>query len=147
MTRTATSSPQRRRAKVPDDYLALVKRFPLRPLRSQSDYTAASQILDRYIGLPDLTRGERDYLEALSHFFAAYERKLTHSRLRQLTPLELLKHLMEENQMTTSDLGRLLGSRGLASEILHAKRSLSKSHISKLASHFHLNPAFFLETP
>jgi HTH-type transcriptional regulator/antitoxin HigA len=59
-------------------------------------------------------------------------------------PIERLRYLMEENGMSASDLGRLLGDRSLGSRILNGERELSKSHIKKLAEHFHLEPGFFL---
>ncbi len=46
--------------------------------------------------------------------------------------------------MTTSDLGRLIGSKGVASEILNGKRQLSRMHVLKLAAHFHVDPGTFL---
>jgi antitoxin component HigA of HigAB toxin-antitoxin module len=52
---------------------------------------------------------------------------------------------MEENEMNTSDLGYILGSRGLASEVLSGKRGLSKALIRRLSERFHLDPRLFLE--
>lgn len=138
---TKTVSPR-----VADDYLALVKAFPLRPLKSQQELKAAGAILDRYIGREDLTAGQRDYLAGLSRFVEDYEQEKKLTELKRLRPIELLKHLLEENDMNTSDLGYILGSRGLASEVLNENRGLSKTLIRKLADAFSVDPALFLET-
>ena len=45
--------------------------------------------------------------------------------------------------MKAADLGRLLGNRGLASLILHGRRTLSKTHIRILADHFQVDPEGF----
>lgn len=132
--------------RVADDYLSLVKAFPLRPLKSQQELKTAGAILDRYIGREDLTEGQRDYLAALSRFVEDYEQDRKLAELKRLTPIELLKHLLEENDMNTSDLGYILGSRGLASEVLNGNRGLSKTLIRKLAEGFHVDPALFLDT-
>ena len=61
-----------------------------------------------------------------------------------MTPVELIRSLMEEHGMSESDLGRLLGDRSLGHRILSGERELSKVHIRVLANHFSLNPAALL---
>jgi antitoxin component HigA of HigAB toxin-antitoxin module len=63
---------------------------------------------------------------------------------KEADPLAMLEYLMNESGMSQADLGRLLGNRALASLILNGHRSLSKSHIRKLAGHFKVSPALFL---
>ena len=87
----------------------------------------------------------RDYVAALAHLVREYERQAFRSELRRLKPVEVLKHLMAENRMNTSDLGAILGSRGLASEVLNRKRGLSKTLIVKLSRRFRVDPALFLD--
>ena len=128
-----------------EDYLNLVRKFPLRPLSSKADLVAAGRILDRYVGRQDLTPGERDYVAALVRFVEDYERQCATFDMKGLSPMEILKHLMEENGMSTSDLGHVLGSRGVASEVLNGNRGLSKAHIGKLAARFHVEPGLFLD--
>jgi antitoxin component HigA of HigAB toxin-antitoxin module len=45
---------------------------------------------------------------------------------------------------SASDLGRLLGNRGLGSLLLTGKRGLSKTHIRKLSEHFKVPANYFL---
>jgi HTH-type transcriptional regulator/antitoxin HigA len=126
-------------------YLDLVRQFPLRPLRSRNEYDRAAAILDQLAvqDEADLDEGETDYLDTLSLLIEAYDRDHFPMPVRKRSPVELLKFLMEQNQMSTTDLGKLLGSKGLASEILHGKRELSKTHIRKLAKRFGLDPGLF----
>jgi antitoxin component HigA of HigAB toxin-antitoxin module len=51
---------------------------------------------------------------------------------------------MDEHGMTVSDLGRVIGSKGNASEILSGKRQLSKAQMFKLADHFGVQAGLFL---
>jgi HTH-type transcriptional regulator / antitoxin HigA len=131
----------------PDDYLELVKRLPLRPIRTAGEYDAAAGLLDALVLRADLSDGQRDYVEALSLFIEDYDRRNNVFDTSGRTPLDMLKHLMEANDMSVTDLGGVLGSKGVASEILHGKRSLSKSHILKLAERFHVDPGLFLDKP
>ena len=127
-----------------DSYLRHIKRFALRPLQSEGEYRAAVKVLGQLAAREELDDGERDYLSALSRFVGDYEAQ--HYKLddRKMTPLEALKYLMEENDMNTTDLGYVLGSRGLASEVLNGKRGLSKTLIRRLADRFAVDPGLFL---
>jgi HTH-type transcriptional regulator/antitoxin HigA len=126
----------------PRSYLNLVREFPLRPIRSKSDYDRAAAVLDKLAVRDDsdLDDGEADYLETLSMLIEAYDRDHFPMPVRKRSPVELLKFLMKQNELTTTDLGQILGSKGLASEVLHGKRELSKAHIRKLAKRFDIDP-------
>jgi HTH-type transcriptional regulator/antitoxin HigA len=128
-------------------YLALIDLFPLRPLRSDRDYDAAVKVLDRLAVRPEgsLEVGEQDYLDTLTLLVEAYDRDHCAPDAEPRDPLAMLNYLMQESGMTQAELGRLLGNRALASLILNGHRHLSKSHIRKLAGHFKVSPALFLE--
>jgi HTH-type transcriptional regulator/antitoxin HigA len=145
MSHTGIATRKKKVRPVSGDYLKLIKRFPIRPIQNQDDYQAAGAILDELIGHEDLTEGQRDYVAALVRFVQDYDKEHARRELERLTPLEILKHLMEDNEMTTTELGDVLGSRGLASEILNGKRGFSKALIRKLASRFQVDPALFLD--
>jgi len=131
-------------ARVADSYLACVRAFPLRPIRTEAEYREALEILGRLASREGLDAGEGDYLAALAHFVGDYERNAVKLKLHALKPLEALRYLMEQNNMTTTDLGYVLGSRGLASEVLNGKRGLSKMMIGRLAERFAVEAGLFL---
>ena len=144
MNRTASTSTTQKRP-VDDNYFDLVKRFPLRPIRSRQEHLTAGTILDELVGRKNLSAGQRDYLDALIHFVTDYEQHAIQRRFRKLKPIEVIRELMSANNMNTSDLGSVLGTRGLASEVLNGKRGLSKTLIMKLARRFGVEPDLFLE--
>jgi HTH-type transcriptional regulator/antitoxin HigA len=110
------------------------------------DYDKALAIIDKLAVQPEgsLDAGEQDYFDALTLLVEVYDKEHYALESRRLTPLQALRHLMQESGMRTVDLGRLLGNRGLASLILNGKRQLSKAHIQKLSEHFSVSPALFL---
>ena len=64
---------------------------------------------------------------------------------RGVAPLELLKHLLAENDMGGADLSRLLGgSRQLGPMILRGERSITAEHARKLGARFALDPGAFI---
>jgi HTH-type transcriptional regulator/antitoxin HigA len=132
--------------KVADDYLKLVRQFPLRPLRSKHDYDAAIGVLKALVARADdgLSPGETDYADALSQFVGSYESAHYAIPHQLRTPLERLKYLMQQHAMKSGDLGKLLGSGpGHASLILNGKRELSKANIRTLADRFKVSAALF----
>ncbi|HZZ42952.1 MAG TPA: helix-turn-helix domain-containing protein [Tepidisphaeraceae bacterium] len=133
--------------KSPDTFLALVRQFPLRPIRTEREADAASETLIKLLkSKADKARdpGERDYIESLSVLIRDYENKTTIDALPTPDPLDILRHLMTEQGMTVGDLGKAIGSQPNASLILSGKRSMSKTNIIALARHFRLSPSVFL---
>ena len=106
------------------------------------DLANATEVIDAMAGY-DLTPDQEDYLEVLSDLVGKYEDQHFPIALPKTTPLQRLRYVMEEAGMTGSDLGRLLGNRGLGSLILRGRRQLSKNHIRTLAEHFRLDPGYF----
>jgi len=127
--------------------LRLVREFPLRPLRNSAEYEQAAAILDRLAVRPEgsLAPGEQDYMEALTLLVQAYDSERFQIETAHLSPLDMLKYLMEQKGMRSADLARVLGgNRALASLILNGHRALSKTHIRLLADHFKVEPSLFL---
>ena len=84
-------TPKTQKHKPTDHYFELVKTFPLKPLRTDSDYDKAGKVLPRLVVRPEgsLNSGEQDYMETLTLLVEAYDRE--HVRLRpDTTPLESL---------------------------------------------------------
>jgi HTH-type transcriptional regulator/antitoxin HigA len=128
------------------DYLTQVRRFPLRRISTVAEHRQAIAIVTELSAKGDahLTEGDVDYLKALGRFVADYERERSLAALDQATPLEVLRHLMEEHGMTPAELGDVLGSPPAATMILKGQREMSKTHIRAAAAHFAVSPAVFL---
>ena len=64
--------------------------------------------------------------------------------MEESSPVEVLKFLMEEHNLTQSDLSDEIGSQSLISKILKGERKLTVEHIVKLAKRFNVSPTVFL---
>jgi len=71
----------------------------------------------------------------------AYEEK--HHSLPDASPVEILRTLMDANDLRQNDLVPVFGSESIVSEGWHKKRELNKTHIKKLSKRFHVSPAVF----
>lgn len=127
---------------LPAEYAALVAYYPPRTIHDSVAYGNTMEIVMAMAG-HKLTPDQDDYLDTLSEMIHQYDR--AHDRPRRRgSPLQRLKYLVESAGLSASDLGRLLGSRGMGSTLLTGKRSLSKAHIRKLAEHFKVRADYFL---
>jgi HTH-type transcriptional regulator/antitoxin HigA len=133
-------------ANVGDDYLELIKWFPLRSLHNEREHSEALKVLTRLLGRRGvrLTAGERDYAEVLGRLIDDYGARRELPVRVKYSPLEMLRYLMEQNGMNTTDLGEVLGNKTAASLVLSGKRELSKGHIRRLAERFKVDPGLFL---
>lgn len=118
---------------------------PVRPIRDRVGYENALTVADRLAGRENLTSDQEDYFDLLTDQIEKYEDEHYPIDTSNITPLEMLKFLLEENGMNGSDLGRLLGQRQLGNAILRGERQLSKTHIKRLAEHFKVDAGLFLE--
>src|SRR4051812_26239230 len=93
------------------------------PLRSERDYDQAIAILDQLVPLDRPTQEERDFMDIMLPVVEVYAAQHQHGiDISDLTPLDLLRSLMEDHGMSAADLGRLLGNRSLGSAILRGER-------------------------
>jgi HTH-type transcriptional regulator / antitoxin HigA len=129
-----------------DDYLELVKQFPLRVIRNERELDAAAGFAIKLAarGEDRLSDGETAYLDVLDRLIEDYEERRHAMPLRNASVTERLRFLIEEAGMGASDLGRLLGNRGLGSLLLTGRRELSKAHIRVLAEHFRVEAGYSL---
>jgi antitoxin component HigA of HigAB toxin-antitoxin module len=129
---------------LPTDLDSLVRILPPTALHDEVDYENVREMIDALTALPKPTKGQSRYLETLSILFEAYENEHHQIDVEGLSGTDVVRHLLKENGMSASELGRLLGERSLGPKILNGDRELSKAHIRKLAEHFGISPAVFL---
>ena len=145
---TAKLATRRRKARATDaDYLALVRAFPLCPIRDDREYEAAAAIIDGLAVRSEgtLTTGEQAYLDTLTLLVQDYDDRHFRETAAKLTPRQLLKYLMAEKGMRPVDLANVLGGNTAeASFLIHGDRDMSKTHIRKLAAYFKVDPGLFL---
>jgi antitoxin component HigA of HigAB toxin-antitoxin module len=126
----------------PDTYLALVKRHPLRSIRSEADLDAAQGVIDELIA-ENLDAGGQSYLDALSDLVILYERE--RHPVPPLPPAELLAHLLAERGLSQSELGRRAAlSRAAVSELVSGKRPFTVAQMHAVATVFGIPSAVFL---
>lgn len=109
-------------------------------IRTARDLKAALVRIETLWGAKSGT-SEGDELDVLDDLVEAYENR--HHPIGPVSGLQALKHLMQANDLTQSDLPEI-GSQGVVSEILTGKRDLNVRHIRALAKRFGVPTAVFV---
>ena len=96
----------------------------MRPLHSEAEYEAAVDEIERYFDRePRKGTPEADRFDLLALLIEDYER--SHWPIDPPDPRDAIRYGMKLGGHTQADLGRLLGSRQRASDILLGRRALT----------------------
>jgi len=97
---------------------------PIQPLRNESDYESAVDEIEIYFdNEPKPGTPAADRFDLLALVIDDYERRRW--PIEPPDPVDAIRYRMETRGYTQADLGRLLGSRQRASDILRRRRRLT----------------------
>lgn len=121
------------------------KKMDIRPLRNEADYDwALKEIAQYFEHEPKRGTPQADRFDVLAALIEAYEAK--HWPIAPPDPVDAIKFRMEQAGFKQGDLGRLIGSKSRASEIMNRKRSLTMDQAYRLHNEWHI-PAESLLQP
>ena len=104
----------------------------LRPIRSEADYEAALDEVERLWGAGSGSP-EGDRLDVLATLIEVYEAK--HHPMDPPDPVEAIRFRMEQLGLTRKDLEPMIGPRNRVADVLNRKRGLSIDMIRQLHEH------------
>jgi antitoxin component HigA of HigAB toxin-antitoxin module len=130
--------------RLPKDYAGLCRILLPRPIHDKVSYENTVEVADSFAGFEhQMSQDQSDYFDLLCDLIEKHDNEILHSS--ELSPLELLKHLIHEHALTGADLSRILGkSLSLGPLILRGERKITAAHAVRLGQHFALQPAAFL---
>jgi HTH-type transcriptional regulator/antitoxin HigA len=124
-------------------YLALIRQFPLRPIRSKAELDRAIAVVDALSDRKSLSPDEHDYLLVLSDIIEKYEDEFY--PIPTVSGVSMLCYLIESKGVAQA---RVAAETGIAestlSEILAGKRKLGMKHVVALAQYFRVDPGLFI---
>jgi HTH-type transcriptional regulator/antitoxin HigA len=128
----------------PPLYLKLIRKFPLRPIRSDEELERAVDVsLGLDVRRDSLTPEERDYHEVLVALIGLYEDEV--HPIPDVSGPEMLRFLIEDRGVTQADVARGTQIKESAvSEMLAGKRPMGLKMIETLARYFGVAPALVL---
>src|SRR5580692_5071356 len=121
-------------------YRQLIRRFPLRQLRTKSDAEAATRILDRLFRDRYDDEGEASYVYVLAGLLEDYEKRCDPTP-DTVSGLDMLRSMVEEHGLKQSDLAELLGiGQSAVSMILSGHRPITADHARRLGKKLKIDP-------
>lgn len=123
-------------------YGSLLAEFQPKVITSEEENEKYLEIVEGLMACKNRTREQDALLDLLVILIEKFEEE--HYQHKGSTPQSILLHLMEEHNMSQSELAKLVGSKGATSEILRGKRGISKRLAKKLGEFFHVSPELFI---
>jgi HTH-type transcriptional regulator/antitoxin HigA len=100
-------------------------------------------VLETLLRKKSRTAEEDRLAELLTLLIEEFEQR-EYEMPRKAGPVEILRHLMQSNDLRQKDLLDVFGAPSVVSEVLKGNRELSKAHIAKLSKRFRISPSVFL---
>ena len=123
-------------------YGRLLSESQPRVIHDEPEYDRALEIVDALMSKNGLTPEETELLQLWAILIEDYEEQ--NHPMPEATPHEVLLHLMEVKEIRQVDLTGVLGSKGVVSEVVNGKRSISKAQAKALGEFFKVNPSLFI---
>ncbi len=111
-------------------------------ITNDAENEVALQNIEKLLAIPQTTAEEERILQLLLTLVEKYEDE--HYPMNNTSPLDILLHLMESNDLKQADLVNVIGSSGVVSEVVNGKRQISKNQAQALGKFFHVEPKLFL---
>lgn len=125
-----------------DVYSTLLASYCPRPIADDTEHDRQLAIVEGLMKKGDAITSEEDaLLGILSLLIVDYEE--TRYPIEPVPPVEILKFLMEQNDLKQKDLVSVLGSSSRVSDILNGKRLITRGQAKRLAERFGVSMDLF----
>ncbi|GBF79817.1 helix-turn-helix domain-containing protein [Aphanothece sacrum] len=130
---------------ITQDYTHLLTQVQPKPIHTEQEKKKMLEQVDRLMAIDEneLTSEEGDLLELLAILIEDYESK-TVKMPQKASPNDILIELMGNHDLKQKDLLDIFGSKGIISEVVNHKRTISKSQAKALGERFNVSPALFI---
>jgi HTH-type transcriptional regulator/antitoxin HigA len=125
-------------------YATLLSRALPVVIATETEYAQTITEINRLLrkGEANLSPEEDRLLDLLSTLAENWEE--AHHPIPEAPGYRILKHYMQVRGLRQIDLQPILGSRGVTSEIVNGKRSITKEQAKRLGALFGVSPAVFI---
>jgi HTH-type transcriptional regulator / antitoxin HigA len=123
------------------DYGALLSQTKPEVVHGEEQNRLYVQQLEELTGKACVSPAEEKLIALLTLLVEEYENR--NSPVPPAGPLELLRHLMEVNDLRQKDLVDVFGAESTVSDVLNGKREITKEQVRRLSNKFHVSPAVF----
>jgi len=122
-------------------YADLLSEFQPEVVRGEEQNQTYIQWLETLTSRPTVSPAEAKLIALLTLLVEQYEER--NYPVPEAGPLDIIRHLMDANNLRQKDLADAFGTESIVSAVLNGKRDLAKEHIRKLSARFRVSPAAF----
>lgn len=116
--------------------------LPFKVIKTKKQYSDYCNQLEELVMLKPKSKGHKDSIELLTLLIETWDD--AHNTFTDADPIEVLRYLMEENNLKSIEMASILGiSKSLFSDIINYRRGLSKEVIRKLSERFKVSQELF----
>lgn len=126
----------------PSDYAQLLAKYQPKVIETEAENDRAIELAQELEHKAHRSNEEDAILELLVTLIAKFEDE--NYPLEKGTPHSMLLDLMESNNIKQENLVGVIGSRGVVSEVVNGKRSISKAQAKALAEFFSVDVGLFI---
>ena len=126
----------------PESYTSLLSQYQPKVIATEEENDAAIALAEELDHRSNRTPEEDALLELLVTLIEKFEDE--HYPIPEGTPHSMLLHLMEARDLKQEALIGVIGSRGVVSEVVNGKRSISKAQAKALAELFKVDVGLFI---
>lgn len=127
----------------PEKYGVLLANVLPIVIESDAEHDRVLTIIDGLMSKAELLPEEAKLLNLLVELVSVYEDKI-YEPIEKGVPHEILRFLVEENDMKQKELLPIFGSEGIISEVLNGKRGITAKHARLLGEFFKVSPELFI---
>lgn len=113
-------------------------------IRTEDEHRRLLGVVTALCSRENLSPEEVRLFDLVGGLVKEYEDEHFRPLLPAVSPLEMVKYLMEQRGLKAKDMVPLFNSRGLTSDILNGKRQINKNQAKKLAEFFQVTVDVFL---
>ena len=124
-------------------YARVLAKILPRVITTEREHTRMLEEVEKLIDKGEHRTVEEDAaLDLMARLIKDYEDE--HHALPDPSPHEMLVYLMEQRGLKQADLLPIFKSRGYVSDVVNAKRAISKVHARQLAEFFKVSASLFI---
>ena len=126
----------------PSDYAQLLAKYQPKVIETEAENDRAIELAQELEHKANRSNEEDAILELLVTLIEKFESE--NYPIPEGTPHSMLLHLMDAGSIKQENLVSVIGSRGVVSEVVNGKRSISKAQAKALAEFFSVDVGLFI---
>jgi HTH-type transcriptional regulator / antitoxin HigA len=126
----------------PESYTQLLAKYQPKIIETEAENDRAIALVQELEHKANRSLGEDAILELLLTLIEKFEEE--NYPIPSGTPHSVLLHLIEASDLKQENLIGVIGSRGVVSEVVNGKRSISKAQAKALAEFFSVDVGLFI---